>query len=144
MLSEECRRELHENWFPNLTDSGLERLIELLRTDSPYLLRGDWTSHLVVGCLATHVGWHHPVTTRFGIEAGGIWLSQVAGVDPAHSHVLREWDHYVGTANDRSLKSDFLAEFREEKRRRLGGDAECEVNLAHCYAADLKFFEKFS
>ena len=30
MLSQECDRELRSAWLPNLTDEGLERLIDLL------------------------------------------------------------------------------------------------------------------
>ena len=35
MLSQECVRELHAAWLPNITDDGLDRLIDLLEKGSP-------------------------------------------------------------------------------------------------------------
>ena len=40
MLSQECVRELQWAWLPNITDSGLDRLIELLEKGSPLLVHG--------------------------------------------------------------------------------------------------------
>src|SRR6516162_8334269 len=40
MLSEETVRELRRAWLPNITDEGLDHLIELLEKGSPLLIHG--------------------------------------------------------------------------------------------------------
>ena len=35
MLSNECLNEFRNVWLPNMTDRGLDRLIDLLEKDSP-------------------------------------------------------------------------------------------------------------
>jgi hypothetical protein len=54
MLSAECARELRTAWMPNLTDPGLDRLIELLEKGSPFLIHGCFTKTAPMGCLASH------------------------------------------------------------------------------------------
>ena len=62
MLSQECTRELKTSWLPNITDVGLDRLIDLLEKGSPLLIHGSFTRSVPMGCLATHIAWHHPRT----------------------------------------------------------------------------------
>src|SRR5262249_29409038 len=62
MLSQECVHELRSAWLPNLTDDGLDHLIDLLEKNSPLLIHGCFTRAVPMGCLATHAGWHHPRT----------------------------------------------------------------------------------
>lgn len=116
MLSSDCIRELRSSWLPNITDAGLRRLIDLLETGSPLLIHGCFTRVLPMGCLATHAAWHHPLTTHFQQDAGIRWLHGVACLNPATSHVIREWDR-CGT-HDCETRAAFLAELRAELRKR--------------------------
>ena len=43
MLSQECVRELRTSWLPNISDAGLDRLIDLLEKDSPLLIHGSFS-----------------------------------------------------------------------------------------------------
>src|SRR6516162_3356198 len=83
MLSADCVRELRSAWLPNLTDAGLDRLIELLEKGSPLLIHGCFTKATPMGCLATHAAWHHPKTAHLTQDAGINWLHRVAGLNPA-------------------------------------------------------------
>ena len=116
MLSQECLRELRSSWLPHLTDTGLSRLIELLEQSSPLLIHGSFSRAVPMGCLATHAAWHHPVTAHLTQDAGINWLHGVARLNPATSHVIREWDG-CGT-NDFEVRSELLALFRGEQERR--------------------------
>ncbi len=116
MLSNECRRELQEHWLPNLTDGGLNRLIELLEKQSPLLVHGVFTRSRALGCLATQAAWQHPETAELGEDAGLHWLVHVAGVNPASSHVIRVWDQHG--CRDWRLRSELLAVLREGRKRR--------------------------
>src|SRR5262245_10371608 len=116
MLSQECVRELRSTWLPNITDPGLDRLIDLLEKDSPLLVHGCFTKSVPMGCLATHVAWNHPRTTHLTLDAGINWLHRVAGLNPATSHVIREWDSRG--KESWPLKQDLLQEFRQERDRR--------------------------
>jgi len=107
MLSQECRREFEESWLPNIAPAGRERLIELLEKCSPLLIHGSFTRVLPMGCLATHIAWNHPDTAHLTIDAGICWLNHVAGLNPATSQVIREWDR-VGE-NDYELRDELLA-----------------------------------
>jgi hypothetical protein len=107
MLSAECRRELLNSWLPNISASGMERLIDLLEKGSPLLIHGSFTRVLPMGCLATHIAWNHPETAHLTMDAGICWLNHVAGLNPATSHVIREWDR-VGE-NDYELRDELLA-----------------------------------
>ncbi len=121
MLTQECRSELHTSWLPNMTEQGLARLIELLEQGSPLLIHGCFARAVPMGCLATHIAWHHPATSFLTQDAGISWLNRVAGLNPATSAVIREWD--LRGANDPELRADLLAVFREEQRRRQQGEA---------------------
>lgn len=116
MLSPECLGELRSAWLPNITDAGLDRLIELLEKRSPLLIHGCFTRAVPMGCLATHIAWHHPKTRHLTLDAGITWLHHVAGLNPATSHVLCEWD-FRGV-HDRPLLADLLAFFRQARDSR--------------------------
>lgn len=119
MLSDDTVRELRANWLPHLTDAGLDRLITLLESASPLLIHGRFTAALPQGCLATHAGWHHPRVCHRTLDAGVMWLSRVAGLNPATSHVIRAWDR-LGP-HDLELRGDLLAELTAERdSRRVG------------------------
>lgn len=119
MLSHDCLAELHNSWLPNLTDAGLDRLIDLLDKCSPLLVHGCFTRTVPMGCLATHAAWHHPSTAHFTLDAGINWLYHVARLNPATSIVIREWDRRG--ASDFELRSDLLAVFQSERERRATG-----------------------
>ncbi len=116
MLSPECLGELRSAWLPNITDAGLDRLIELLEKRSPLLIHGCFTRAVPMGCLATHVAWHHPRTRHLTLDAGITWLHHVAGLNPATSRVLCEWD--LRGVHDRLLLADLLAFFRQARDSR--------------------------
>jgi hypothetical protein len=116
MLSPECVRELQTAWLPNLTDSGLDRLIDLLEKASPLLIHGCFTRAVPMGCLATHAGWNHPRTAHLTQDAGICWLYQVAGLNPATSHVIREWDGRG--AHDYTVRAELLEVLKQGRRGR--------------------------
>jgi hypothetical protein len=116
MLSQESVSELRSSWLPNLTDAGLDRLIELLEKSSPLLIHGCFTRSVPMGCLASHAAWHHPRTAHLTQDAGIIWLHRVAGLNPATSSVIREWDRRG--RHDFDLRAELIAHFKEERRRR--------------------------
>jgi hypothetical protein len=116
MLSPECLGELRSAWLPNITDAGLERLSDLLEKGSPLLIHGCFTRAVPMGCLATHVAWHHPRTAHLTADAGITWLYHVAGLNPATSHVLREWDRRG--PRDLELRAALLATLKAERAAR--------------------------
>ena len=116
MLSPETVRELRDAWLPNMTDPGLDRLIDLLDKRSPLLVHGCFTKSLPMGCLATHVAWNHPATEHFTVEAGINWLHRVAGLNPATSLVIRDWDRRA--ANDWTIWAELAACLRAERESR--------------------------
>jgi len=118
MLTPECLGELRSAWLPNITDAGLLRLIDLLEKGSPLLIHGCFTRAVPMGCLATHVAWNHPRTAHLNQDAGITWLHGVAGLNPATSQVLREWDRRG--VRDLELCADLLRVFRAEQERRRG------------------------
>ena len=75
-----CLKELRDGWFPHTTDAGLDRLINLLESGSPLLIHGAFTRAMPMGCLATHIAWHHPETAEYSLDAGIAWLTRVAGL----------------------------------------------------------------
>src|SRR5947209_4906108 len=124
MLSQNCVRELRSSWLPNITDAGLDRLIDLLEKGSPLLIHGCFTRSVPMGCLATHVAWNHPNTSHLTTEAGITWLHRVACLNPATSHVIREWD--CRGAQDWEVRAELLEVFKEERVNR--GQKSCPVN----------------
>jgi hypothetical protein len=120
-----CLTELRGQWLPHVTDAGLDRVIELLEKGSPLLIHGAFTRAIPMGCLATQIAWHHPRTASLTLEAGVMWLSRVAGLNPATSQVIRIWDE-TGPQNW-ELRTVLLAEFRAERERRRSAAEQCEV-----------------
>ena len=116
MLSPECVRELKSLWLPNITDAGLDRLIDLLEKGSPLLIHGCFTRAVPMGCLATHAAWNHPQTAHLTLDAGITWLHRVAGLNPATSHVIREWDG-CGCHNW-EVRADLLTHFKDARSER--------------------------
>ncbi len=116
MLSQECLRELHLSWLPNITDAGLDRLIDLLEKDSPLLIHGSFTRAVPQGCLATHIAWNHPRTAHLTQDAGISWLNHVACLNPATSLVIGEWDRCAICPWE--MRAELLALFREQRRSR--------------------------
>ena len=116
MLATECLRELRQVWLPNITDAGLERLIDLLEKGSPLLIHGSFSRAVPMGCLATHIAWNHPRTCHLTQEAGINWLNRVAGLNPATSQVIREWGRR-GT-HDWEMRTELLAVLRAEQQAR--------------------------
>lgn len=125
-----CPGPVHEfktAWLPHVTDAGLERLIELLGKASPLLIHGAFTRSLPMGCLASHIAWNHPRTCQLQHEAGIVWLSKVARLNPATSSVILAWDR-DGNA-DFELRAELLAACLEEQQRRA---AAVQLELAAC------------
>jgi hypothetical protein len=116
MLSPESRRELKTSWLPHVSPAGLDRLIDLLEKGSPLLIHGSFTRVLPMGCLATHIAWNHPRTAHLTMDAGICWLNHVAGLNPATSHVIREWDK-VGE-NDFELRAELLELLKDYRDQR--------------------------
>jgi hypothetical protein len=129
MLSPECVNELRSAWLPNITDAGLDHLIDLLEKGSPLLIHGCFTRAVPMGCLASHAAWHHPVTGQLTQDAGITWLNRVAGLNPATSHVIREWDRRG--ASNWELRSDLVTLFKEHRqtRRHVGKPQACPAEL---------------
>jgi hypothetical protein len=117
MLSRECLEELRSAWLPHITDCGLDRLADMLEKGSPLLISGCFTRAIPMGCLASHIAWNHPETADQTIDAGITWLHRVAGLNPATSKVLREWDLRGGGA-DLGLRQTLLSEMRREQEAR--------------------------
>ena len=116
MLSQPCLHEMQTNWLPNITDQGLDRLISLLEKDSPLLIHGSFTQAMPQGCLATHVAWNHPETEHLCNDAGIVWLSRVARVNPSFSRVVQEWD----TCREANfeVRTDLLELLKKERQDR--------------------------
>ena len=116
MLSPECLHELRTSWLPNLTDAGLDRLVDLLEKSSPLLIHGSFTRAVPMGCLASHAAWHHPRTAHLTQDAGIVWLHRVARLNPATSLVIREWDR-LG-CHDFEFRAELLSVLKKDRARR--------------------------
>jgi hypothetical protein len=131
MLNSQILQEFRARWLPHATDRGLNRVLELLRAASPLLIHGAFTRCSTQGCLATHLAWHHPTTERLQNEAGVIWLTKVAQINPATSHVILAWDR--AGVHDWDLREDLLGECHRELERRAAPKTEREtVETAMC------------
>jgi hypothetical protein len=130
MSIEPCLNELRDGWFPHTTDAGLSRLIELLESGSPMLIHGAFTRAMPMGCLATHIAWHHPKTADHFLEAGIQWLSRVAGLNPATSHVIKAWD--CGGQSDWVLRTALLEACKQERELRVAIRAEPSPESPSC------------
>ena len=109
-------QEFRSVWLPHTTNAGLARLVQLLKSGSPLLIHGAFSRALPMGCLATHIGWHHPETANLSEDAGVCWLTNVAGLNPATSAVILEWDRKG--ISDWQLRSDLLAACLDEQESR--------------------------
>jgi hypothetical protein len=87
-----------------------------LEKGSPLLIHGCFTRSVPMGCLATQVAWHHPTTAHLTVDAGISWLHRVAGLNPATSHVLRDWDRRG--INDWEVRSELLDHLKQERAQR--------------------------
>jgi len=116
--------EFRTDWLPHATDEGLARLADLLAKASPLLIHGAFTRAMPMGCLASHVAWNHPLTCKLQQEAGAVWLTKVAGLNPATSAVIVAWDR-DGHANF-ELRTQLLAACNEELARRAERVVELE------------------
>ncbi|HTK74219.1 MAG TPA: hypothetical protein VL371_03115 [Gemmataceae bacterium] len=116
MLPADFVHELRTSWLPNVSDAGLERVIDLLEKGSPLLVSGRFTGAAAMGCLATHIGWHDTAVGHRSDDAGILWLTRVARLNPATSHVIREWDRHG--PQEWTFRADVLALLREEQTRR--------------------------
>jgi hypothetical protein len=116
MLPAEVVRELRDAWLPHVSDAGLDRVIDLIEKGSPLLLSGRFTEAVPQGCLATHIGWHHPAVAHRTLDAGILWLTRVARLNPATSAVIREWDRR--RPSDWTFRSDLLEILKEERASR--------------------------
>lgn len=112
MSTDEPLAEFRAAWLPHITDVGLNRIIELLEKASPLLIHGTFSRVPPMGCLATHVGWNHPQTCQLDHDAGIMWLSRIAKLNPATSAVILAWDRF-GTG-DYALRSALLEACRDE------------------------------
>jgi hypothetical protein len=114
--------EFRDSWLPHVSDDGLARLIELLEKASPLLIHGAFTRAVPMGCLASHIAWNHEQTCHLGHEAGVMWLSRVAGLNPATSSLILAWDRCgVG---DFELRTALLAACTAERTRRAATPVE--------------------
>lgn len=111
MSMEQTLNEFRTAWLPHVTDAGLIRLQELLERGSPLLIHGAFSKACAMGCLATHIAWHHPATSTLNEEAGVCWLTRVAKLNPATSHVILSWDR-AGAA-DWELRAELVRACRE-------------------------------
>jgi hypothetical protein len=116
--------EFRTNWLPHVTDDGLERVIELLEKASPYLIHGAFTRSLPMGCLASQIAWNHPQTCQYQHEAGVLWLTRVAGLNPATSSVILDWDR--NGLHDFELRACLLDACKVERARRIEEVSELE------------------
>ena len=108
--------EFRTHWLPHVTDAGLSRLIGLLDSASPLLIHGAFSKACAMGCLATHIAWHHPATADLNDEAGVCWLTRVAKLNPATSNVILAWDR--GGRNDWALRAELLKACHDEQTHR--------------------------
>jgi hypothetical protein len=116
MLPVDFVNELRTAWLPNVSDAGLERVIDLLEKGSPFLLSGRFTGAAAMGCLATHIGWHDTAVGHRTDDAGILWLTRVARLNPATSHVIREWDRHG--PQEWTFRGELLTLLREEQSER--------------------------
>ena len=128
MASLQAVAEFRESWLPHVSDAGLRRLIDLLGKGNPLLIHGAFTRSVPMGCLASHIAWNHPRTRQLEHDAGVVWLSRVAGLNPATSSVILAWDR-AGTA-DFDLRSDLYEACLNEQTRRAS--EQVEVDRAAC------------
>lgn len=126
--------EFRSAWLPHVTDAGLARLTDLLRSVSPMLIHGAFSKAAPMGCLASHIAWNHPATDHLDEDAGIRWLTKVAKLNPATSRVVLAWDE--AGRNDWALRHELLAACWDEAERRRSRrpDRPTRPALAGCTA----------
>lgn len=129
MASNTAVTEFRAAWLPHVTDDGLRRLVDLLGKGNPLLIHGAFTRLMPMGCLASHIAWNHPKTRDLDHEAGVVWLSKVAGLNPALSAVILAWDR-AGNA-DLDLRADLYEACIAEQAQRSAASA-AEIEHAAC------------
>jgi hypothetical protein len=129
MASHDPITEFRADWLPQVTDEGLSRILELLKKASPLLIHGAFTRAVPMGCLASHIAWNHPTTCRLQHDAGIVWLSKIAGLNPATSAVILAWDR-DGCSNF-ELRSALIGACQEEQdyRASTASEEQCRGNL---------------
>ncbi len=130
MASHDTIAEFRTDWLPNVTNGGLSRLLELLSKSSPLLIHGAFTRAVPMGCLASHIAWNHPRTCRLSHEAGIVWLSKVAGLNPATSAVVLAWDR-DGNSNF-ELRTSLIAACQDELDHRASLETTDLENTTAC------------
>jgi hypothetical protein len=130
MSMEHTLNEFRAAWLPHTTDAGLVRLLDLLERGSPLLIHGAFSKACAMGCLATHIAWHHPHTCGLSDEAGVSWLTRVAKLNPATSHVILSWDR-AGSA-DWELRAELARACREELAARRATTEAGRQSDAYC------------
>jgi hypothetical protein len=126
MATAQSLSEFRAVWLPHISDDGLNRLASLLERGDPLLIHGSFQRIPAAGCLATHIAWHHPRTCHLNEEAGVIWLTHVARLNPATSFVIQQWDRQ-GHA-DWALRMGLMELCRGEQSRRAVGDVMFDDN----------------
>jgi hypothetical protein len=116
MRLEEVLDEFHSTWLPNITMRGLSRLTELIESGSPLLVHGTFTKACAMGCLATHIAWNHPKTADRADDAGVIWLTKIAGLNPATSAVILAWDR--AQSQDWTMRKELVRLLKQEQAQR--------------------------
>ena len=116
MTFPDCVSEFQQAWLPNITRAGLHRLAQLLDEQSPLLVQGAFTRAIPQGCVASHIAWNHPATHQYNEEAGVLWLTRIAQLNPATSKVILAWDD--AGLHDRQLCDTLLSLCRAEMDRR--------------------------
>lgn len=125
MPSPNTLAEFRSRWLPHVTDDGLARITTLLEAASPLLIHGAFTRAVPLGCLASHIAWHHPAAAHLNEEAGVCWLTRVANLNPATSAVILDWDR--GGVRDWDLRVGLLAACRAERDRRAAVEAPADI-----------------
>lgn len=131
MPSDAAMAEFRSRWLPNMTAAGLSRLADLLEAASPLLIHGAFTRAVPMGCLASHIAWNHPATSHLNEDAGICWLSRVAGLNPATSAVILDWDR--DGVHDRKLRAELAALCREELALRCRRSSPAVDLVATCH-----------
>ena len=119
-LPELCALYLSRNLLEAVAGSPFQRDLTTAVARLEKMLAPRWRAFLdrlpSVLAAATHIGWNHPRTEHLAHDAGIVWLSQVVGMNPAFSRVIREWDA-CGSC-DWEVRGELLRILKEHRRER--------------------------